>query len=249
MVRRSIDLDILLLVATASFLIALGSPWSAPAGVAGVVLVVSGAVLAARAVLPEPLDVLARVVATVAIGLIVTIVAGLALNIVWTGLLRFNLLVFAQVIVLAAYGVARRRGGGRRLYIPGWLRRPNRRGVLMHGVVASMLCAVAVLTVFSAAHTREQEFAELWVLPVAPAEGQVVPTVRIGLTSHRSSVQAFTVQALTDGGVETYRIELEPGGKWEKSFVTSEDGAGARLYLGDPVGEAYRTVWLGRPGA
>lgn len=199
----------------------------------------------ATATLPRRHNAMTGFAGVVASSLAVGIFGGLALNLLPSGLTRFNWATYALAIALAGCAVAHVRGLGHPMR---W--RPNGFAMppwssLAKLTLAGALLAAAGLMSANSFNAHEQPFTELWLVPDNPARSPLRAVhVELGVKSHESGVEDFTVVLDTGKRTVTERVTLEPQQVWTQAVIAEGDRLRASLYRGDPAEEPYRTVWI-----
>ncbi|WP_442928553.1 hypothetical protein [Mycobacterium sp. JS623] len=185
------------------------------------------------------------------------IVGGLLLNFLPSGLNRTNWLVYAVIVCIAGYLIARFRGNQE---VFSWRHiefgAPTWRTVLKLGATAALLIAAVLVSVFSNI-AKDREFTELWLVPNNPAGAQVKvlesnsPTraidATVGVKNQEGESRRYTLVFDSGANVTTTNFTLGPEEEMTKVVPIDGDEASAALYLGDQTqGDPYRKVWVAR---
>ena len=218
-----------------------------PSNAAGVALcfILTG-VAGASAVLPGAASGAARFTATLACSLATGIVGGLIINLLPSGLVRFNWVTFAFVMTLGAYVVARARGAGSPLeWKPDF---PTLTWISGAKFLASALAVIAAMILsISSSHRVATPFTEVWLVPDGPAHSPVDAMGAVfGIKSHEKSNEDFIVVMNTGQQVTTHRVALAPNQVWTHDFSVTGQKPTADVYRGRVVNPPYRTVWFVR---
>jgi hypothetical protein len=202
-------------------------------------------VAAAVAVLPRHASALAWFTAVTACALGAGIVGGLILNLLPSGLVRFNWVTYAFATTLLAYGIARARGAGSPVH---WKRPefPTPTWATGAKVLASVLIVVAAIFVsVNSTNAYEKHFTELWLVPDSPARSPIGATLAVvGIKSHESSTEDFTVVVDTGKKSMTSRVTLDPNEVWTQTVPVEGAKASASVYRGSVTSRPYRRVWI-----
>ncbi|MCW2688301.1 MAG: hypothetical protein JWR37_3191 [Mycobacterium sp.] len=202
-------------------------------------------VATASAIVPSCVGAAARFVAIIACSLGTGIVGGLILNYFSSGLIKRNWVTYAIVTTLIAYAVAWERGAGGPLHwkrpdfrIPTWASSVK--------VLASVLLVTAAVVIsISSSNHGEKPFTEVWLVPDGPTHDPGGATGAVlGIKSHESSNEDFTVVMNTGKRITTSRVTLTPNQVWTQAVAVEGAVAGASVYRGDPANVPYRAVWL-----
>lgn len=199
----------------------------------------------ATAILPRRHNAMAGLAGVVACSVAVGIFGGLVLNMFPSGLNRFNWATYALVIALAGCGAATVRGIGHPVRwrrtgfaMPPW-------SSLAKLVLAGVFLAAAGLISVNSVNAHERPFTELWLVPDNPARSPWRAVhAELGVKSHESGTEDFTVVMDTGRRTVTARVTLEPQQVWTQGVIAEGDRFRASLYRGDSAGEPYRTVWI-----
>jgi hypothetical protein len=90
-------------------------------------------------------------------------------------------------------------------------------------------------------------FTEVWLVPDGPTKSPVGATGAVlGIKSHESSNEEFTVVMNMSEHVTTRRVTLAPSQLWTKFFSVEGKKAVASVYRGSTAHPPYRTVWFVR---
>jgi hypothetical protein len=246
MVRRFVDLDVVVATSLPLYVLCTipGIP-SVLAGSAGATLclAVTG-ITVAQATLPGRLRLLDRAVAVLASALGAAIVGGVLLNMLPVGLTRLSWATFALVLGILAYAVGRWRGAGQPVRCP----RPWRPSPMIAAkLAASMLFlgAAVGVSIVSAEGSGNQPFTEVWLLPDGPSHSPVRTTSAVvGVKSHETSTEDFTVVTTSARQQKTNRVVLSPNQVWTQKIPVDGVQASVAVYRGAPIGLPYRAVWL-----
>lgn len=170
---------------------------------------------------------------------------GLVLDLVPSGLVRFNWLTYALVVTLIGCAVAHFRGAGHPVR---WRHigfgRSAWQSVLKLTTAAAVVVAAGLISVNSF-NRHEQPFTELWLVPNNPARSPLRAVhAELGVRSHESATQDFTVVMDTGARTLTNQVTLAPEQVWTLPVVAEGADARASLYRGEVAGEPYRTVWI-----
>lgn len=214
--------------------------------VAGAALcfVLTGVAVAA-AILPRRASGAARFTAILAGSLVTGIIGGLILNVISSGLVRFNWITYAFATTLIAYAVARLRGAGAEL---DWKRADFFSVTWASGaklVASGLITAAAIIISINISTHGEKPFTEVWFVPAGETHSPVGATRAVfGMKSHESSSEDFTVVINTGKQVTTRRVALAPKQVWTQGFPVEGEKAVATVYRGSPDDPPYRTVWF-----
>ncbi len=217
-------------------------------GSAGVVLcfILTG-VAGASAILPSGASGAARFTATLACSLATGIIGGLIINLLPSGVVRFNWLTYAFAMTLIAYAVARARGAGTPLE---WKRPefPDLTWISAAKLFTSALAVIAAMIVsISSSHRVATPFTEVWLVPDGPAHSPVGATGAVfGIKSHEKSTEDFIVVMNMGEHVTTHRVTLAPNQVWTRAVSVTGQKPTADVYRGRVVNPPYRTVWFVR---
>lgn len=210
---------------------------------AGTVLcfVLAGVALAS-AIIPRQVSAAARFTAVTACAVGAGTVGGVLLNYLPSGLVSSNWLAYALVITLVSYGVARVRGAGVRTPRGGVPVTPWAGGTK---VLTAVLLLTAAILISLSTKNQDRPFTELWLVPDNPAQLPAGATgAVVGIKSHEAAVQDYIVVMDTGKQLMSTRVTLEPNEAWTQAVPVEGAKAEASVYLGDPTGEPYRTVWI-----
>lgn len=200
--------------------------------------------LGASAIFPRPTSPLVRFTAVLACALGAGMVGGLILNLLPGGLNQFSWATYGFVTTIAAYLVARQRGARSPVYLgdvtlPSWASSVK--------VVASMVIVIGAIVISATSpNANEKTFTELWLVPENPTRSplRAVHAV-LGVKSHESSTEDFTVVMDTGKRTITNRVTLSPNEVWTQPVMIEGVKATATLYRGgDETDQPYRTVWI-----
>lgn len=199
----------------------------------------------ATAILPRRHSAMVGFVGVIASAVAVGIFGGLVLNILPSGLNRFNWATYGLVIALAGCAIAHLRGSGHpirwqrsRVGAPPW-------SSLAKLALAGAFLAAAGLISLNSFNAHEQPFTELWLVPDNPARSPLRAVhAELGVKSHESGTADFTVVMDTGKRTVTERVTLEPEQVWTQAVIAEGNMFRASLYRGDPADEPYRTVWI-----
>jgi hypothetical protein len=219
---------------------------SAVAHVAGTVLcfALTGIALAI-AILPRDASSGARYVGMAACSLSAGIVGGLIVNLFPSGLVRFSWVTFALAATLIACGVARARGAGGSVQ---W-----KRPVVAAPSWASCAKVLASVVVVTAAivmshlskNVHEKSFTELWLVPDNQDESPLHAThALLGIKSHETATEDFTIVLDTSKQTMTTRVTLAPNEVWTQVVPVEGPKTTASVYRGGITNQPYRTVWI-----
>jgi hypothetical protein len=217
-------------------------------GAAGVVVcfVLTG-VAGASAILPGAANGAARFTATLACSLATGIVGGLIINLLPSGLVRFNWVTYAFAMTLIAYAVARARGAGTPVE---WKRpkMPALNWISGAKLLTSALAVIAAIIVsISSSHRVATPFTEVWLVPNGPAHSPVGATGAVfGIKSHEKASEDFIVVMNMGEQVTTHRVTLAPNQVWTRSVSVTGQKPTADVYRGRVANAPYRTVWFVR---
>ncbi|OBH04741.1 hypothetical protein A5696_03990 [Mycobacterium sp. E2699] len=206
-------------------------------------------VAGASAILPSRVNGVARLTAIVACSLGTGIVGGLIINILPSGLVRFNWLTYAFATTLIAYAVARVRGAGGPLeWKPGDFPSLSLSRASAVKVCASVVAlGAAVVVSISSSHHGQTPFTEVWFLPDGPEHSPVGATGAVlGMKSHETSSEEFVVVVNTGLQVTTHHVTLAPNQTWTRDFSVGGEKPLATVYRGRVADPPYRTVWFVR---
>jgi hypothetical protein len=214
--------------------------------VAGTVLcfMITG-IIAASALLRHHVGILVRFTAVIACSLGAGIIGGLLLNFLPSGLIQFNWVTYALATSLIAYGVARARGAGSPLHwkrtgipIPSW--------PACVKVLASIgIVTAAIVISINSTNANEKTFTELWLVPDSPLNTPLHATRAVlGIRSHESSTQDYTVVMDTGEETLTSRVTLAPNQVWTQAVPVKGAKASASVYKGSVTDRPYRRVWI-----
>ncbi|WP_319454950.1 hypothetical protein [Mycobacterium sp. RTGN6] len=217
------------------------------AHVAGTVLcfLLVGVALAS-AIMPRDAGSGPRYVAIVACSLSVGVVGGLILNPFRSGLVQFGWVTFALAVTLISYGVARVRGVGG----PVRWTRPTFQAASAASVV-KVLASVAIVTAaivvtLSGENGHQKTFTELWLVPDNPEKSPWHAThAQLGIKSHESTAEDFTIVVETSKQSMTLRVTLAPNEVWTQVVPVEGPKTTASVYRGGGItDQPYRTVWI-----
>lgn len=246
MVRRFVDLDVVAATSLPLYVLCI-IPVIPPvlAGAAGVTLcLATTGVTVALAIVPGRLRLLDRAVAVIASALGAAIVGGLLLNMLPVGLTRLSWATFTLVLGILAYAVGRWRGAGQPVRLPTpW--RPSPTTAVKLAASMLLLGAAVAVSIVSAEDSGNQPFTEVWLVPDGPSHSPVLATSAVvGVKSHETSSEEFTVVTTTARQQKTNRVVLAPGQVWTQKIPVDGVQASAAVYRGAPAGSPYRAVWL-----
>jgi hypothetical protein len=199
----------------------------------------------ASAILPRRHNVTVWATTVVACAVAVGIFGGLLLEFIPSGLVRLNWLTYALAVTLAGCTIAHFRGVGRPVR---WGRvgvgRPGWAPVVMLTAAAAMVIGAGFISANSF-NSHEQPFTELWLVPNNPTRSPLRAVhAELGVRSHESATENFTVVMDTGARTVTSQVTLAPGQVWTLPVVAEGAEARASLYRGKVAGEPYRTVWI-----
>jgi uncharacterized membrane protein len=201
----------------------------------------------ASAILPGQASGTARFVAIIACSLGAGMVGGLILNYIPSGLVQSNWVTYAAATTLIAYVVARVRGAGSLLDRTRW-DSPNLTWVAGAKLFACILMVTATIVIsLSGGNPREKPFTEVWLVPDGPTKSPVGATGAVlGVKSHESANEEFTVVMNMSGHDTTRRVTLAPSQLWTEFFSVEGKKVVASVYRGSTAYPPYRTVWFVR---
>lgn len=210
---------------------------------AGTVLcfVLAGVALAG-AIIPRRVSTTARFTAVTACAIGAGTVGGVLLNYFPSGLVSFNWLTFSLVTTLVSAVLARVRGAAvhmprARVPIPSWTAGAK--------VLTAVLLLTAAIVISLSSKNQDRAFTELWLVPDNPTQLPAgASSAIVGIKSHETAVQNFTIVLDTGKRVMTGRVTLRPNEAWTQAIPVEGAKAQASVYRGDPTGEPYRTVWI-----
>lgn len=214
------------------------------AHVAGTVLCfILAGVAVALAILPKDVGSGVRYTTTVACSLAAGVVGGMLLHLLPSGMNQFNWVTFAVITTLIAYIVARARGVGGPLH---WTRPVSTISWVGCSEVAVSVAIVAgAIAVTLGSHNRETPFTELWLVPDTPLHTPLgAQHAVLGIKSHESATEDFTIVVNTSAQVMTARIALAPNQVWTQVVPVEGKNTNAMLFRGGITDQPYRTVWL-----
>lgn len=251
---RRTQLDLCALAALGCYLVALipGLPLVL-AGGAGLLLcfVLVGAVWAV-ALLPPGRRILVRLVTATAVVCGSGIAGGMVLNLLPSGLTRFNWLTYGLLVTGIGYLVARVRrhtvllDNGIRADLDS-LQIFSRPTVLKVTASAAALSAAVLMTVTSH-EAKDRTFTELWLVPNSDLNSPVrAIQATVGVGNHEAGHRVYTLRVDSGKQVFTARVNLAAGDKWSRNIYIEGDEARVDLYRGTKTdGAPYRTVWVAR---
>jgi hypothetical protein len=114
-------------------------------------------------------------------------------------------------------------------------------------LAASMLFlgAAVGVSIVSAEGSGNQPFTEVWLLPDGPSHSPVRTTSAVvGVKSHETSTEDFTVVTTSARQQKTNRVVLSPNQVWTQKIPVDGVQASVAVYRGAPIGLPYRAVWL-----
>ncbi len=178
---------------------------------------------------------------TVAVG----IFGGLVLDLIPSGLVRFNWLTYALVVTLAGCAIAHFRRTGAPVHRPHIEFGRSTWQSAAKLVTAAAVVVAAGLVSMHSFNRHEQPFTELWLVPDNPARSPLRAVhAELGVRSHESATEDFTVVMDTGARTVTNQVTLVPGQVWTLPVVAEGAEARASLYRGEVAGEPYRMVWI-----
>ena len=247
MVGKLRSIDFVALAALACYGLAVWPDVPSPvANVAGTVLCffLVGIALA-NAIMPRDASTGARYMAIVACVLSAGVVGGLILNPFRSGLVQFGWVTFALAVTLISYGVARVRGVGG----PVQWTRPTFQATSAASVVkvlaSVVIVATAILLTLSSENGHQKTFTELWLVPDNPDKSPWRAThAQLGIKSHESTAEDFTIVVDTSKQSMTMRVTLAPNEVWTQIVPVGSPKTTASVYRGGITGQPYRTVWI-----
>jgi uncharacterized membrane protein len=197
------------------------------------------------ALFPGRIGGLERVTAVIASTLAAGVVGGLVINLLPSGFTQKNWLTYALATTLVAYVVARLRRGTEPVHwgrpktpIQGW---PAWAKI---ATSVLMLTAAAVISITSTSWT-EKPFTELWLVPDNPDQSPLHATTAIvGIKSHESSVEDFTVVIDTGKEILKSQLSLAPDQVWTQAVPVDGEKVVASIYRPNATDKPYRTVFL-----
>ena len=215
-------------------------------------LVLPGYALAAALLPGRYLDLPQRVLFSLGLSLVVTILSGLILN-----QLNQPLQLNTWDIVLAVFTVSmafvaawRRRSLGSQpaAGYPDRFRLSWREGVLL--VLALLVSGAALqLATLPMSNPSVRGYTMLWMVPAGDGTNQV----RVGVDSQEFTPTSYNLQVLSNGRLlqQWTDVAVEPGNTWQTSIgITTTapltDTIEARLYRSDQPNQVYRDVSLVR---
>lgn len=210
---------------------------------AGTVLcfVLAGAALAG-AVMPRQVSTTAWFTAVMACAIGAGVIGGVLLDYLPSGLVSFNWLSFALVTTLVSAAVARLRGP--RAPMPR-VRVPIPSLTVGMKVLTALLLLTAAIVISLSSKNQDRPFTELWLVPDNPTQLPAgASRAIVGIKSHESEVENFTIVLDTGKRVMTGQVTLRPDEEWTQTIPVEGAKAEASVYRGDPTGEPYRTVWI-----
>lgn len=193
-----------------------------------------------------------RLTLSVAVSLMVLVLAAFFLNIFPFGIRTASWAVLLPLIVIAAArGAALRRNPpGERTVAPGPpLPRPRPSSVAITAVALVLALAAVVLAQKPLPAENATGFSALWMLPADKSEEEVA----VGVVSNEQDPLAYRLEVELGNQSKTYRVELDPGE--ERAFeLDLPSRAGGRthvvasLYKESAPEKLYRRVtsWLPR---
>jgi hypothetical protein len=202
-------------------------------------------VASAIAILPQRASTLAWFTAVVACALGTGIVGGLLLNLVPSGLVRVNWQTYALATTLIAYAVARARGAGSEVR---WRRGGFAKPTWASGakvLASTLLIGTAIFVSATSTDAKDRNFTELWLVPDSPAQAPFRATrAVVGIRSHESSTEDFTIVVDTGAETMTSRVTLAPDQIWTQNVAVDGAKASASVYRGGITAQPYRRVWI-----
>ena len=112
----------------------------------------------------------------------------------------------------------------------------------------AIVISIATIMTVTSNDATDKTFSELWLVPNSELNSPVrAIQATVGVKSHESEDQTYTL--LVDSGkqVFTARVKLVPGEEWTRDIFLEGDEARVSLYRGESTdGEPYRTVWVAR---
>lgn len=259
---RSIDRDILMV--TALTIIAVALAFILPADwVPGriltlpLVLILPGYALTSALFPRRGFGIPERLLFSLALSLVITVLGGLLLNLTPWGLRAGPWAVLLGGITLGAFAVAHLRRRGQSASTSGWLRTVNigftfRQGLLL-GLAALIVCGAVAVSIIGAERQPYPGFSQLWMLPAGGANPK--NAVQLGVSNRESTTMQYRLAVNVDGKVvkEWASINLNPNEKWEATLLLPQTGGvgtakvEADLYRTDAPTKIYRHVvlWLG----
>ncbi len=261
MMRGSRDLLIVMVLAVAGLAVALwpAAPvvLSAPLGIA-LALFLPGYALIAAMDSRQATGHVELLTLRLGVSIVITILAGLLLNLMPWGLQRqpWGILLAGITLAAATTAILRRRSSapalGAEIRMPTLRLQPMQAVLLVLGV---LLLANAVNTARNGAINQPtQGYTQLWMVDKADA---APGTVRLGVSNQEQKPQRYLLR-VTDGGSmlsEWKDIDLQPGAQWEITLVLPPDSntktpVEAWLYRAEDLNTLYRyTVRWSEPGA
>ncbi len=257
---RSVDRDILLVVAITIIAVALVFMFP-PDRVAGriltlpLVIVLPGYALTSALFSGLAPGIPERLVFSLGLSLVIVILGGLLLNLTPFGLRTSSWTVFLSGITLAASAVALIRQRKESRAVSAWL---GMRGIgftfrqgLLIGLAALIVCEAIAVSIVGAERQSYSGFTQLWILPV----GGTANVLRLGVSNMESTAIEYRLVVNVDGKAvkEWPSIDLNPNEKWQATLVLPQArhvGSAkveAMLYRVDTPNTIYRHVvlWLG----
>jgi uncharacterized membrane protein len=183
-----------------------------------------------------------RIVCTVALSIVVSILGGLILNVTPDGLRSESWTVLLTLITLGACGLAlsRRRAAG----IPPNLRvRVGNGGLsvrqrLLLGLSAVIVGGAVAVSIMGAERQSYAGFTQLWILPGGRVQNKDV--VRVGVHNGERTAMDYRLALSVNGKViqVSRSIRLAPKGNWESAVYLAPDKSGTASRVG---ADLYRT--------
>lgn len=213
------------------------------AHLAGTVLCfgLAGAALAG-AMMPPQVSTTGWFTAVTACAIGAGVIGGVLLNYLPSGLVSFNWLTLALVATLLSAALARLRGS--RAPLPR-VRMPIPSLTASMKVLTALLLLTAAIVISLGSKNQDRPFTELWLVPDNPTQLPAgASRAVVGIKSHESAVENFTIVLDTGKRVMTGQVRLRPEEEWTQTIPVEGTKAEASVYRGDPSGEPYRTVWI-----
>jgi uncharacterized membrane protein len=262
--RGSRDLIIVMVLATAGLALALwpAAPalLSAPLGLALVMALPGYALIAAMDPWRETGGV-ELLTLRIGVSIVITILAGLLLNLTPWGLQRapWGVMLAGVTLASAATAMARRRAvapppNAGTIRAPALRLRPIQ--VVLLALAALVLVSAVNMARSGALNQPNQGFTQLWMLA---EDGATTGTVRLGVSNQEQKPQHYLLR-VTDGKRmlgEWPNLDLQPGAQWEITLVLPAKADTttpfeASLYRADDLSTVYRHTLLwsgtGTPG-
>jgi uncharacterized membrane protein len=223
------------------------------------VLFCPGYALVAALIPGKSLELLFRLILSVGVSLMLTILGGLALHWVAAGLYADSWALFLGSLTFGGCALAlvrrARAGGDARdgavVTLPDLA--INRKQGVTFGMAFVVIVIAVMIARFGASQLVTGGFTQFWMLPV-PEDGPNI--VRVGIHSREAQAERYRVEVMVGSATvkEWPTIELEPDERWETRLVLPIESTSAittsvraNVYSLDAPNKIYRRAFLRGP--